>query len=49
MGTIVAPTYEVLEMGYLEIQFYKKYNNEFGKYNENTLKKTGICFWTIAT
>ena len=30
MGTIVAPTYATLVMGYLEIQFYEKCKNEFG-------------------
>ena len=33
MGTIVAPTYATLVMGYLEIQFYKKCKNEYGVNN----------------
>ena len=40
MCTIVALKYATLVMGYLEIQFYRKYKNEFGvkneKYNEET-------------
>ena len=30
MGTIVAPAYATLVMGYLEIQLYEKCKNEFG-------------------
>ena len=33
MGTIVAPTYATLVMGYLELQFYKKFKNESGVNN----------------
>ena len=33
MGTIVAPTYATLVMGYLELQFYEKCKNEFGVKN----------------
>ena len=37
-GTIAAPTYSILVIGYPEIQFYQKYKNEFcvnsGKYTE---------------
>ena len=40
MGTIVAPTYATLVMGYLEIQFYEKCKNEFGVNNGKYIKKT---------
>ena len=33
MGTIVAPTYATLVMGYLEIRFNEKCNNDFGVNN----------------
>ena len=33
MGTIVAPKYAALVMGYLELQFYEKCKNEFGVNN----------------
>ena len=33
MGAIVAPTYATLVIGYLELQFFEKCNNEFGVNN----------------
>ena len=39
MGTIVAPTYATLIMGYLEIQFCENCKNEFGVNNGKYIKK----------
>ena len=33
MGVIVAPTYATLVIGYFELQFFEKCNNEFGVNN----------------
>jgi hypothetical protein len=32
MGTIIAPTYATLVLGYLEETLYERYNNEFSSY-----------------
>ena len=39
MGTIVAPTYATLVMGYLKLQFSKKCKNEFGVNNRKYIEE----------
>ena len=52
VGTFVAPSYDTLIMGYLEIQFYENCKNEFsvnnGKYiKENWHRISDDCYITL--
>ena len=54
MGTIVAPTYATLVMGYLKIQFYEKCKNELGVNNgkyieENWQRFLDNCYIALDT
>ena len=44
MGNIVAPTYATLVMGYLKIQFYEKFKNEFGVNNGKYIEENWCRF-----
>ena len=44
MGTIVAPTYAALVMGYLELQFYERCKNVFGVNNRKYIEKNGTGY-----
>ena len=44
MGTILAPTYATLAMGYFEVYFYNICKFKWGKEFKNFSQKIGVAF-----
>ena len=48
MGTIFAPTYATLSMGYFEIKLYSVCTFKYGQLLAEISRKTGTDFWMTA-